>query len=208
MHIINPQINEYILGITPPDNDIHTEMDMYARENNFPIVGPQVGRLLAQLVLISGAKKIFEMGSGFGYSAFWFARFLRPGGKIISTDGDAANKDRALDYLDRAGYGDLVEFKVGDSRRIIEKYEGPFDIIFNDIDKEQYPEAFDLALPRLRKGGLFITDNVLWSGRMLEDDIHESTAGVIEFNRKLFESDKLFSTIIPIRDGLGIAVKK
>jgi predicted O-methyltransferase YrrM len=208
MHIVNPQIDEYILNVLPPRHEVLTEMDDYARKNNFPIVGPQVGRFLAQLVLITGAKSIFEMGSGFGYSAFWFAKYLKPDGKIICTDGEPDNKDRALKYLKRGGYNDSVEFQVGDARRIIEKYDGPFDIIFNDIDKEQYPEAFDLALPRLRKGGLFITDNVLWSGRMLEDNIHESTAGVIEFNRKLFESEEIFSTIIPIRDGLGVAVKK
>ena len=128
-------------------------------------------------------------------------------GKIICTEGSEKNKELAMGYLKRGGYDSMVDFFVSRAQDVIKKYEGPFDIILNDVDKEQYPECFDLAIPRLRRGGLFITDNVLWSGRVLDDNPDATTQGVIEFNKKLFASKDILSSIIPIRDGLGMAVK-
>ncbi len=213
MDITEPKINDYLLTLISPDassaedTGVVKEMERYARDNDFPIIGPLVGRFLRQLAIVTGAKSIFEMGSGFGYSAYWFAGGLAKGGKIMCTDGSEDNKHRALHYLKRAGYESLVEFHVGDARDIIRGFGGPFDIILNDIDKEQYPETIDLVIPRLRKGGMFITDNVLWSGRILEEDPDEASRGILEFNRKLFASEEVLASIIPIRDGLGIAVK-
>ena len=128
-------------------------------------------------------------------------------GKIVCTEGSEDNRNLALTYLKKAGYENKVEFHVGDARNIIKEYSGPFDIILNDIDKEQYPDTLELAVPRLKKGGIFITDNVLWSGEVLDDDPDEPTKGIIEFNRLLFTSKNLFSSIIPLRDGLGMAIK-
>lgn len=213
MNITDSRINSYLTNLSleaqlPESDKVLRDMEAYARQHHFPIIGPLVGRFLRQLAIISGAKNIFEMGSGYGYSAVWFAGGIAGDGRIICTEGSAANKDLALGYLDRAGFRGLVDFQVGDAREIIKKYSGPYDIILNDIDKEQYPEAFELAIPRLRKGGIFITDNVLWSGRIFDDNPDETTRGILEFNRKLFDSNDIFSSIIPIRDGLGIAVKR
>ncbi|MFQ5869250.1 MAG: O-methyltransferase [Candidatus Zixiibacteriota bacterium] len=213
MDVTEPRLDDYMLQLISEtsradgESEVLSEMERHARDNDFPIIGPLVGRFLRQLAIVTGAKGIFEMGSGFGYSAYWFARGLAKGGKIICTDGSEDNKHRALDYLKRAGYESLVEFHVGDAREIIRRFGGPFDIILNDIDKEQYPETLDLAIPHLRKGGMFITDNVLWSGRILEEDPDEASRGILEFNRRLFESQEVLASIIPIRDGLGIAVK-
>jgi caffeoyl-CoA O-methyltransferase len=213
MNITNSRIDRYITDISleaqlPESNRVLRDMEAYAKQHHFPIIGPLAGRLLRQLAIISGAKNIFEMGSGYGYSAVWFAAGIAKGGRIICTEGSPENKKLALNYLKQAGYDDLVDFKVGDAREIIRNYPGPFDIILNDIDKEQYPEAFDLAIPRLKKGGIFITDNVLWSGRIFDENPDTATKGILEFNRKLFESKEMFSSIIPIRDGLGLAVKR
>ena len=212
MNITEPKINDYMTRISlsaqlSKDDRVLRDMEAYARENDFPIIGPLVGRFLRQLALITGARRIFEMGSGYGYSAVWFAGGMSDNSKIICTDGSQANKELALDYFERAGYNSKIEFHTGDAKDIFREFNGPFDIILNDIDKEQYPEAFDLAVLRLKKGGLFITDNVLWSGRVLDDAADEETRGILEFNRKLFESEAVFSSIIPIRDGLGLAVK-
>ena len=182
-------------------------MERHAALNGFPIVGPLVGRFLRQLVIATGARKIFEMGSGFGYSAIWMARGLPVDGKIICTDGSAENRRLALDYFKKAQLDSLMEFKSGDALEIIRQTNDTFDIILNDIDKEQYPEAFDLAIPRLKKGGLLITDNVLWSGHILDRIPSEATMAILKFNRKLFETPGILSSIIPIRDGLGMAVK-
>lgn len=212
MDIISPKINDYIASMTsnshlPERDNVLKEMEHYAKLNSFPIIGPVVGRFFRQLVMAIGAKSIFEMGSGFGYSAVWFAGGLPDGGRIICCDGSEQNRQKALDYVRQAGYEANVEFYAGDALDIIKRFDGPFDIIFNDIDKQQYPQAFDLAVPRLRKGGLFITDNVLWSGKILDDDPDEATRGILEFNRKLFEAPDLLASIMPVRDGLGIAAK-
>ncbi len=214
MEVTNSKINDYIKelhsrsSIQRKFDAILTEMEDYARENKFPIIGPMVGPFLQQIAAIMGAKKVLELGSGFGYSALWFAGGMPADGKIICTDNSKEYKEMAVKYFDRVNLSSMLDFRVGDSLEITKELDMPFDIIYNDVDKHGYPEAFDLALPKLRKGGIFITDNVLWSGRIFEDDPNESTRGVIEFNRKMFETEGILSSIIPIRDGLGIVVKQ
>jgi caffeoyl-CoA O-methyltransferase len=213
MDITDPKFDNYILNISLnaqlAENEqlILREMEEYARTYHFPIIGPIVGRFLRQLAIITGAKRVFEMGSGYGYSAAWFAGGMENGGRIICTDGVEDNKKRARGYFKRLGYNSKVEYHIGDARDIIRETSGPFDIILNDIDKEQYPEALELAVSKLRKGGIFITDNVLWSGRIFDNNPGESTRGILDFNNRVFNAQDLFSSIIPIRDGLALAVK-
>ncbi|UCD17925.1 MAG: O-methyltransferase [Candidatus Zixiibacteriota bacterium] len=207
MQIITPELNEYMAALLPERDEVLQEMEEYAKQRRFPIIGPLCGTFLSQLALVIRARSIFEMGSGFGYSAYWFRKGMRDGGIVICTDGDAGNRDRALAYHGRTAFQSELHFRVGDAKEIITEYDEPFDIIFNDIDKEQYPAVPELAFPRLRAGGILITDNVLWSGRVIEEDDAKSTQGVREFNRILFGADLVLSSIIPIRDGLGLAVK-
>lgn len=195
------------MKILPKRDRVLADMEALAKRKGFPIIGPMVGPLLRQLAISTGAKSIFEMGSGFGYSAYWFAGGMRPDGRIICTDGSSENRDKAMEYLRRGGFESMVDFRIGNAMEIVREFDGPFDIILNDIDKTSYPEAFDLAIPRLRKGGLFITDNVLWSGRILHKKPTAESKAILEFNRKLSKSPEIISSIIPIRDGLGIAVK-
>lgn len=207
MNIVEPEIKNYMMSLMPERDDVLKDMESYAVEKRFPIIGPMCGTLLRQLALAVNARYIFEMGSGFGYSAYWFAGGIPDEGKIICTEGSEENKKRAMEFLKRGGFDQKVDFHVGYAQDIIKKYDGPFDIILNDVDKEQYPGVFDLAVPKLKKGGLFITDNVLWSGRVLDNEPEESTRGILEFNKKLFGAKNLLSSIIPLRDGLGMAVK-
>jgi len=207
MIITEPAINEYIKRILPRNDEVLAEMEDYASQNDFPIIGPMVGPFLRQLALITGAESIFEMGSGFGYSAYWFAGGMNGRGKIICTDGLDDNREKAMGFLKRGGFDRLVDFHVGNALEIIRRFDGPFDIILNDIDKEDYPEAFDIAMARLKRGGLFITDNVLWSGRIIDEKPDKTTKAILEFNRILFNTDGVLSSIIPIRDGLGMTVK-
>lgn len=219
LDILHPSINEYLLDIIPERDAVLTEMEAYARERRFPIVGPLVGRVLHQLVLLTNPKRIFEMGSGFGYSAYWMAKALRePDASIICTDGSQENAERAAAYLARGGIAERIDYRVGNALNIIDETEGKFDIIYNDIDKDGYPEAFRKAIPRLRRGGLFITDNMLWMGRVVKDVpetapedeqwLHEATRGVKELTRLLYSSPDVFTTIIPLRDGISVAVKR
>ena len=220
--ILHPSINDYLHDIIPERDEVLTEMEAHARENRFPIVGPLVGRVLHQLVLITNPTRIFEMGSGFGYSAYWMAKALQnPEGNIICTDGSQENADRAADYLRRGGIADRIDYRVGNALEIIDETDGEFDIIYNDIDKDGYPDAFQKAIPRLRSGGLFITDNMLWGGRVTQNTenrssdlndrdqwINATTEGVKEVTRLQYSSPDVFTTIIPLRDGVSVAVKK
>jgi predicted O-methyltransferase YrrM len=202
-------VEDYVYSMLPPRDEVLTEMEALAAERKIPIVGPAVGRILHQLALMIGAKSVFEMGSAIGYSTIWWARAVADGGRVIYTDGDSKNAERARGYFERAGVADRVSIKTGDALELLSEEKQQYDIIFNDVDKEDYPRVFRLAVPRLRKGGLFVTDNVLWSGRVVEKNPTESrTKAILEFNRLLYNSPELFTTILPIRDGVALAMKK
>ena len=206
-YIVNPDIDAYLERLTPAGDEILEEMEEYAERKEFPIVGPLVGRLLFQLAFVSGAKNVLELGSGFGYSAYWFAKAVGEGGSVIFTDASAENARMAADYFDRAGMRERLDIRTGDALSVLEESRGEFDIIFNDIDKEYYPLVVDADHEKLRKGGIFITDNVLWSGRVLTDDVTSGTEGVREFTRRLLEHGGFFTSISPLRDGLSVSVK-
>jgi predicted O-methyltransferase YrrM len=202
-------VEDYVYSMLPPRDEVLTEMEALAAERKIPIVGPAVGRILHQLALMIGAKSVFEMGSAIGYSTIWWARAVADGGRVIYTDGDSKNAERARGYFERAGVADRISIKTGDALELLSEEKQQFDIIFNDVDKEDYPRVFRLAVPRLRKGGLFVTDNVLWSGRVVEKNPTESrTKAILEFNRLLYNSPELFTTILPIRDGVAVAIKR
>jgi caffeoyl-CoA O-methyltransferase len=207
--ITGKAVDEYLYAMLPPRDEVLAEMEAEAIKGKVPIVGPAVARLLYQLAVIAKAKTVFELGSAIGYSTLWWAHAVGEGGRVIYTDGDRKNADRARRYFERAGVAERVSIKVGDALELLSEEKQDFDVIFNDVDKEDYPRVLKLAPPRLRKGGLFISDNVLWSGRVAQKNPAEaSTKAILEFNRQLYESPDLFTTILPIRDGVAVAVKK
>jgi predicted O-methyltransferase YrrM len=205
---IDPVVENYIYEILPERDDVLQEMEEQARLRNIPIIGPAVARLLYQYARLINAKRIFEMGSAIGYSTIWLARAAGSDGKVFYTDGSQANRDEALSYIERAGVADRVVMLTGNAMDLLNSVEGEFDLIFNDVDKHQYPEAYRTALPRVRSGGLFITDNVLWGGRVAHNEGDKYTQGVLEFNRLVYASQDLFTTILPIRDGVAICLKR
>ena len=182
-------------------------MEKYAKEHDVAIIGPDCGRLLALMAQISGAKRIFEMGSAIGYSAIWFARAAGPAAEIYCTDGDPANAELAKKNFERAGVAGQVRFMTGDAVELLDKVQGEFDIILIDVYKHQYPAALKKSLPRLKSGGLLITDNVLWSGRVTEPPKDDQTRGILEFNKVIYSSPEFFSVIVPLRDGVAICRK-
>lgn len=163
MNITNPQVEKYIYGILPRRDPVLAEMEAYAKRHSVPIVGPAVGRLLALLVELSGARRIFEMGSAIGYSTLWMARAAGPDAEVFYSDGNPANAKRAQDSFNRADVASRIHVQVGDALELLDSAPGEFDIIFCDVDKHQYPDAFHKAVGRIRSGGLFIADNTLWS---------------------------------------------
>lgn len=192
----------------PKRDEVLAEMEAYASEHEIPIVGPAVARVLQQLALTIKARRIFELGSAIGYSTIWWAQAVGEAGKVIYTDGDPKNAERARSYFARAGVSRQIAVRTGDALEILSEEKQEFDIIFNDVDKEDYPRVLRLIAPRLRKGGLFITDNVLWSGRVAEKNPDARTKAILEFNRKLYDAEEFYTTILPIRDGLAVALKQ
>src|SRR5882757_3396864 len=168
-------VEDYLYSLLPARDEVLTEIESEAAKRKIPIVGPAVGRILYQLALMINARKVFELGSAVGYSTIWWARAVGEGGRVIYTDGDRKNADEARGYFEKAGVSDRITVKVGDALEILSEQKQEFDIIFNDIDKDDYPRAFRAAIPRLRKGGLFVTDNVLWSGRVTQKNPTEAT---------------------------------
>lgn len=202
-------VDDYLYSMLPKRDAVLAEMEDYAGAHDVPIVGPAVGRVLQQLALMINAKTVFELGSAIGYSTIWWAQAVGEGGRVIYTDGDPKNAERARGYFDRAGVASRITVHTGDALEYLSEQKQEFDIIFNDVDKEDYPRVLRLVAPRLRKGGLFITDNVLWSGRVAEKKPKlASTKAILEFNRVLCASPDFMTTILPIRDGLAVALKK
>lgn len=202
-------VDDYLYSMLPEREEVLDEMEDYATEHNIPIVGPAVARVLQQLALLINARTVFELGSAIGYSTVWWAQAVGDKGRVIYTDGDAKNAERARSYFDRAGVSGRITIHTGDALEVLSEQKQEFDVIFNDVDKEDYPRVLRLIAPRLRQGGLFITDNVLWSGRVAEKNPTDPwTKAILEFNRKLYDSTEFYTTILPIRDGLAVAMKK
>lgn len=206
--IINPAIEAYLARRTLHRDPVLRQMEAQAEREDFPIVGPQVGQLLMLLARAIGAKRIFEMGSGFGYSAMWFAKAMPRDGRVILTDTSSARSQQARDYFAKAKQARKAEFLVGDAIELIKHVKGTFDIIFLDADKARYPLAFSTALPRLRHGGLFIADNVLWFGQVVQPHPDADTRGILEFTRLIFSTPGIASSVLPLRDGVSISLKE
>jgi len=206
-NLLTPAIEKYLSEILPPRDPVLAEMEAYAKKHDVPIIGPECGRLLYLLTQISGAKRIFEMGSAIGYSAIWFARAAGPKAEIYFTDGDPKNANLARENFVRAGITSEVRILTGDALDLLDTVSGEFDIILIDVNKNQYPDALKKAVPRLKRGGLVITDNVLWSGKVTEMPKDDATRGILEFNRMVYESKILFPVIVPLRDGVAVCRK-
>jgi len=201
-------VDDYLYSMLPKRDPVLMEMEDYATDHKIPIVGPAVARVLLQLALMINARSVFELGSAIGYSTIWWAQAVGEQGRVIYTDGDSKNAERARGYFSRTGVSSRITMHTGDALEFLSEQKQEFDIIFNDVDKEDYPRVLRLVAPRLRTGGLFITDNVLWSGRVAEKNPDARTKAILEFNRKLYDAPEFYTIILPIRDGLAVALKK
>lgn len=219
--------------IRPESGSVLTEMEAYGRREGFPIVGPDVGAWLCQLARLSGATRVFEFGSGFGYSACWFARALPDDGEIVLTERDPENLERAETYLERAGAGDLATIEVGDAVDVASRYDGRFDIALLDIEKYQYVDAFEAIHESIPPGGAIVADNMMSAGReapddtvdfelllaaltgeiddigetSLPDETKRHTQGILDYVIRVREHPAFESTLLPLGDGLTVTTR-
>jgi len=211
---VHPTVFDYLLGMYDRhDEPVLIEMEREAEARQFPIVGRVVGAFLEVMTLAIGARRIFEFGSGYGYSAYWFSRAVGHGGTVICTDAQPENARRARAYLDPAGRWDRIDFRVGWAQDAFRATEGPFDIVYNDADKGDYPEIWALARDRVRPGGLYIADNALWYGRVVQtraaDDVEPGwTEAIREHNHRIASDPDFDCFLNPVRDGVLVARRK
>jgi predicted O-methyltransferase YrrM len=205
--ILEKHVEKYVDSLLPKRDAVLAEMEKFAGRSKIQIIGPACGRLLHMLAQVSGAKRMFEMGSAIGYSTIWLARGAGPDAEIYYTDGNPDNAMRARENFRRAGVEDRIELMVGDAVELIDDVPGEFDLIFIDVDKPQYPDALRKAVPRLRSGGLLLTDNVLWYGRAARRAKDARTRAIQKFNRMVYASKELFPVIVPLRDGVAVCRK-
>lgn len=205
------QAQDYITSLVPPREPEVQKMEKYAEEKGFPIIGPACGYYCYQLARMIGARSVFELGSGYGYSTAWFAKAVKEngGGVVHHTVWDEELSKRAAGHLSALGSADVVRFHVSEAVEALRKTEGPFDIIFNDIDKEGYPDSLPVIKEKLRSGGLIIIDNMLWSGRVWDKDNQDkATEAIRRFTRDITTDSDWIVSLAPMRDGMIVAYKK
>ena len=208
MNLVAPRVAAYLDALVPSRPARLMELEAAARRSGFPIIGPATGQLCYLLARLSNAREVFELGSGFGYSTAWFARAVKEngGGTVHHVVWDDELSRQARDNLTALGLVDVVRFHVGEAVAALRHASGPFDVIFNDIDKQDYPKALDVIVTKLRSGGLLLVDNMLWSGRIFERrDTSPATRGVRELTRRIQTDPRWIASVIPVRDGLLVA---
>jgi caffeoyl-CoA O-methyltransferase len=210
--LTQPALAAYLEGVIPPRPPVLQEMEAEATSRRFPIVGPVVGRLFYLLTRLAGARRVFEMGSGFGYSTAWFAMAVRDnggGGTVHHVVWDDALSRQARGYLARLGLADFVRFSVNEAVAELRAAQGEFDVIFNDIEKQDYPASIPVMKAHLRPGGILLVDNMIWRGRVLDPAATDpATRGVRELTRLLFEDPDFTGVIVPLRDGVFVGRRR
>jgi predicted O-methyltransferase YrrM len=211
MDLIAPDVSRYLDELVPPRPAEMLAMEAEAAKTDFPIIGPASGHLCYLVTRLIGARSVFELGSGFGYSTAWFARAVSEngGGVVYHTVWDEKLSKRARVHLATLGFSDIVRFHVGEAVQALRAKSETFDVIFSDIDKADYPVSLPVIREHLRPGGVLLVDNMLWSGRIFDkSDRTPATEGIRELTRLVTTDAAWSATIVPIRDGVLVARKK
>jgi predicted O-methyltransferase YrrM len=209
--LLPARLHAYLDSLVPPRPPEMQAMEAYAEAQGFPIIGPASGYFCYQVARLIGVRRVFEMGSGYGYSTAWFARAVREngGGTVYHVVWDESLSQKARGHLAALGYADIVQYRVSEAVQALRETDGLFDLIFNDIDKQAYPTSVSVIAEKLRPGGVLIVDNLLWHGRIFDaNDRSENTEAIRELTRLVTTDAGWIATIVPIRDGLLVAHKK
>jgi caffeoyl-CoA O-methyltransferase len=204
-------IQDFLIGLVPPREPEMQVMEEYGRKTDFPIIGPAAGYACYQITRLIKAKSVFEMGSGYGYSTAWFARGVKEngGGVVHHVVWDEKLSKLASGHLARLGYDGIIQYHMAEAVATLRETPGPFDLIFCDIEKQDYPAALPVIKGKLRPAGVLIIDNILWSGRIFDKaDGSAATQGVREFTRLITADPDWIVSLAPVRDGMIVAYKK
>ena len=217
--ILSPEVSRFVRAVAPDPDETLAEMDAYADEEGFPTVGPEVGAFLRLLARTTDARRIFEFGSGYGYSAYWFAAALPEDGELVLTEVDEDELELAREYLTRGGYDDLARYELGDALETVERYDGPFEVVLIDHQKHRYVEAFEAIRPKVPVGGVVVADNAMTAGpiqfeKLLalvegEDpgDVNEDTRGIADYLETV-RGDPEFETVaLPLGEGIAVSYR-
>ena len=215
--VIPEPTDRFVRAVGPDADEVIAEMDERADREGFPTVGPAVGGWLALLARMVDARRVFEFGSGFGYSAYWFARALPADGEVVLTEVDEDELAAARSYMQRGGFGDLARYEHGDAVEIVTEYDGPFDVVLIDNEKPRYREAFEAVREKVAPGGVVVADNAMTAGVVESDalrraleaepvaEMNEHTEGVYDYLRRV-EADPLFETaVVPVGEGIAVS---
>ena len=206
-NILNPRVKDYLDALAIDVDPLEHALAEHAKTRDFPLIGKTSGRWLELLTVLIGGTRVFEFGSGFGFSAFYFARAIGEHGHVTGSDFDAHELDDFNRIYGSHPYKSRISIEVGSAFDVFDSTPGEFDVVLIDIDKEDYPKALEVAVPRVRSGGLIIADNVLWGGRTSAppepDDA--ATEALRTFNKMLYAHPNLQTGIIPVGDGLSVS---
>jgi predicted O-methyltransferase YrrM len=196
------------------ESNVLADTARVGREQHLPLVDAEVGALLRVLAVAAKATRILEIGTAIGYSGIWLAGALPRGGMLLTMEMDAARAKQAQDNFVKAGCADRASVMVGNAALLLAKVSGPFDLIFQDGDKQLYSPLLDRLVALLRPGGLLVTDNVLWGGEVVPGFVDppthdpDDTRAIADYNERLSTHPHLLTAIVPLRDGVAISVKK
>lgn len=208
--LIPQYLMDYIDSLVPSRLPEMQAMEAEAESTDFPIIGPASGYLCYQVARMIAAKRVFELGSGFGYSTAWFARAVTEngGGEVFHVVWDEELSRQARTHLAALGYDGVIRYHVGEAVQTLRATPGPFDLIFNDINKEDYPGSLPVIAEKLRPGGVLIVDNLLWHGRIFDGkDQTPDTNGIRKLTEMLTRSPQWITSLVPVRDGVMLAFK-
>lgn len=214
--VVPEHIEAFARLVGPEGDGVVAEMDDYAEETGFPTVGPAVGGWLRLLARLVDAERVFEFGSGFGYSAYWFAGAIPEDGEVVCCEYDAENCDRAREYLSRGGFDDRTVVEQGDAFETLERYEGPFDVVLIDNEKHRYAEAFEAVRGRVASGGVVVADNAMTAGPIEFDaladlvaggsvETTDATRGVAEYLGAVRAAEEFETTLLPLGEGVAVS---
>jgi len=217
--VLTPETLRFVRATAPDPDDTLAEMHEYAEESEFPHVGPEVGATLRLLARMVDAERVFEFGSGFGYSAYWFAAALPTDGELVLTEVDADELAMAEEYMAAGGFADRARFELGDAMETVERYDGPFDVVLIDHQKHRYRDAFAAVREKVPAGGVVVADNAITAGPIDTEQLlahvegretgetNEATAGIADYLDAI-RADEAFETVVlPLGEGIAVSYR-